>query len=78
MDLVRAIDDSPSHPLRAKVEAQLGAKVLQLRAVPSVGDAATRRAVPVAGDRIVTDQVTMTTMDVGGRRGRKGASKLGA
>lgn len=74
---IRAIADSPTEPLRAKVEAELGAKVLQLRAVPAVGDSETRRNVPVAGDRIVTDRLTTTVMDVGGRRGRRAAAAKG-
>lgn len=74
---VRAIADSPTEPLRAKVEAELGAKVLQLRAVPAVGDSETRRSVPVAGHRIVTDRLTTTVMDVGGRRGRRAAAAKG-
>lgn len=77
VDFVRAIADSPTDALRAKVEAELGAKVLQLRAVPSVGDSETRRNVPVAGDRIVTDHVTTSVMDVGGRRGRRRAATEG-
>lgn len=77
IDFVRAIADSPTDALRAKVEAELGAKALQLRAVPSAGDSETRRNVPVAGDRIVTDHVTSTVIDVGGRRGRQAAPAEG-
>lgn len=74
IDFVRAIADSPTDALRAKVEAELGAKVLQLRAVPSVSDSEERRNVPVAGDHILTDHVATSVMDVSGRRARRAAA----
>ncbi|GAB0489116.1 hypothetical protein MMPV_000332 [Pyropia vietnamensis] len=77
IDFVRAISDSSTDALRAKVEAELGAKVLQLRAVPSVGDSETRRNVSVAGDHILTDHVTTSIMDVSGRRARRAAAAAG-
>lgn len=71
IEFARAIGNASTDPLRAKVEAQLGPKMLQLRAIPSVGDAAVRRNVPVAGDHIVTDEVSVSTIDVSARRAAK-------